>query len=504
MPNRFMSVFLLAALACGQAAASSPKEAVRLAAADVATLSLDRQQQARYLGLYHITDVQLLQQWDRVLRFHVNSLSTEVPLVKPVRIAPGLWRVYLDDYGWKREVWERLLEAGEVGVEPYFHVRILQAVVPVAVEKEETIEVPTGNRVSYDGGRTWANETKKVTRKRKVEQKAEAKTVAAAAPWLDAAQISALILATQSQVPIVRADWWLYQTGAQKDRKAGYYDFLNLGKKRADFQALSVVDRKAAARLKLDMLAVVGRSSVTLHNREIEFQPAFTGAYFASNDFDSNVDKKNPLRLLDGLAKAQAHEDYLRTPGGLWYVALFDGEDNRQDTAPDFIASDGKARGTDRRVHVGISCFRCHEEGLRPVNNWMKAIYEPPFSLDSIDYRTQKRLRVVYLGEMGKLIDDQNRSYAEVLKGLNGLTPAANARAYADSWDAYELADRDMDAVARELGVEPKLWRERLKRAATANRSLDPVLAALYQGLPLRFEHLEEVFPVAMQIASQP
>jgi len=500
---RGVALYLLVAVpvagAGAGAGATSPEASVRAALADCRKLPADRAARARYLSAYHLHDREELNRLDVVLRFVVNVLSTETELVAPVRVRPDLWRVYEDDYGapWEK-AWQKLKDA-----ESFYHVKAV-----ILADVYETVEVPYGYYLNEIGQRisrndpTWTPQSKWVTTSVKTEKKLVKRrgVQAGAAPWVAGAGIADLIRLAQSESPVVRADWWVWQVMAQEGRAAGYYDFLGF-KDEKEFQDLGGVNLKASQKLKLELRNVVGRSTVTLNSREIEWHAALTGSYFRSNDYDKSVDAKNPLRLLDGDAKPDAHEEYIRLPNGLWGVGLFAANGNRANTAPDFIASDGKARGTDRRVHVGISCFRCHDQGLQPVNDWAKRIYTAPFALESPEYNQQKRLRAIYLRDTQRVIDRQNVEYAEVVKGLTGLAPKEVHAALAQVYERYELEDRTLADAARELGLTEQEWGDKLKAAARAERRLDPVLAAMHQGLPVRFEQFEEVYAQAKEIA---
>jgi hypothetical protein len=490
-----MRLALLLLLFALPARAAGPEAAVTAALADCQRLPADQQQHTRYLSLYYLSDKDTLARWENVLAFWSNSLSDQPDLARPRRVAPGLWAVRLDDYGWRSKTWEKLAD-----VEPYFHVNILAVKVEERDEDQEWGEWQDGygrpvQQGSY-GARWVKTETKKI--KRRVERKVK---TAAAAPWLPSAEIASLIALTQSQVPLVRADWWIFQTGQQKDRVAGYYDFLNLGNKEEDFQRLVGVDIKAARRVKRELRAVVGRSGVTLNNREIQELDAITGPYWRSLDYAANADVKNPLRLLDGDAQFDASEQYGVLPNGLFAYGLFNNKGERQDTAPDNIALDKTATGNDLRIHPR-NCVWCHVEGLRPVNDWARRTYTPPFSLDSPDYRLQLRLRQLYMGNLTRKLKQGNDAYAETLATLNGekWTAAANAKAWRQNWDEYAEADVGVAELAREMGVKEEWLTAALRTAAAGPVKLDPVLAGMLQGLPARREHAEEVYPIAWGI----
>lgn len=485
--NRFAGSLALVLLTAA-VQAQSPAAAVETAHADLVQVRVDRQPSTRYLSLYHVQDKEELAKWDQALSFWANSLSRESEIVRPRRITPNLWRVDLGDYRWDANVWERLAK-----VEPYFTVKIVevtQARPARTVREYWKGGTNPADGKHYDAG--WYD-------MKYPAQPGKQVTKAALAPWLPAKASQALALACQSQVPVVRLDWWLHQVTVAADRQAGYYDWLNLGAKEADFQGLIGADVAKARELRKETRALVSRSIVTLNNRAMGRVPTLTGVYWFTQDFAASTERKNTLRLLDPDFDPDASEQYGTLPNGLFAFWLQDGRGARQNTAPDTIASDGQARGTDRRVHVGLSCVRCHVEGIRPVNDWARRVYQPPFALEDRDFEESKRKRSQYLSDLtGKIKRDQ-QDYAEALRQVNGLTPAANAKLVADLWDWYAERDRSLADVAGEVGTKGDVLTEALKTEARTTQ-LDPVLAGLLQGVEMRPEHLEEVFALLNEI----
>jgi hypothetical protein len=461
-------IFLGASVAHAQ-----PNQAVAAALADVQKLPLGQAQRTRYLAMWGVPEANRDKDFEKVLAFWCNSLSRESELIAPRKINSDLYAVVLDDYGWDPKVWDKLSEA-----DPYFHV--------------------TTETEGYDSWGYADPVTKKwvETEKRKNGKKTR---TPALAPWIGT-EASILALKTSSQAPVLRADWFIVYTGQQQDRAAGYYDFLGLGNKEADFQALIGADLAAAKRVHKEQAASVGRSSVTLNNRGIERFQSITGAYWRTNDFKASTDRKNTLRLLDGDTeppKGDASEQYGTLPNGLFAFWLQNAEGVRQNAAPDFIASDGRAPGTDRRVHIGVSCIRCHSPGIQPINDWGRNLYVGDVRLGSPDYDRLKRLRQLYLSDLNRSITRDQKDYADALKTLNSLTPAANATAFARVHREYEQADLSAAQFAAELGVPE----EKFKMAMTdyaKTKPLDPLLLGLVvRGLPLRREHAEELYSVA-------
>lgn len=459
MLNRFL--WLLALVLANPLALGSPPEAVAAALADAKALPPGIAQRTLYLDLSNLPEADR-EETRLALAFHCNSLSREAVLTKPRDVTATLVAVNLDDYLWEAKTLLELFVARE----PYYH---------VAAEKTSPATTDA-----------YGRQVPGVKREIQIP-----------APWLNQQDYVALHAAMNTEVPILRADWFIYRTAVAADRgKAGYYDWLGLGKAEKDFQALVGADVVAARRLKKEMAAVVGRSLVTLQNRSITRMQSITGPYWFTQDYKTSKDKQNTLRLLDGNTEppaGDAGEQYGTLPNGLFAFWLQNDKGERQDAAPDFIASDSQAHNTDRRVHVGLSCVRCHVEGIRPINDWARRVYQGQVQLVSPDYAKLKRLKQLYLSDLAGQIADDQTGYARALKNCNGLTPAANARGYAAVFARYE-ADLELADVARELAVTPEALTEAIKGYGPP---LDPLMAGLIQKppIPLRREHAEELWP---------
>ncbi len=428
----------------------------------------------RYLSAYHFTDKQI-EELDKALGFWCNSLSTETIIKRPTTIGPGLWKIDLRDYNWKSETWEKFLEVPD----PYFHVRGL-----VSVTDIEQVGFESNGQFIVTG-------TKQVTKFK--EQSTHAF-------WMSQTNISLLASFTKSSIPIIRADWFIYQTAIQKDRKVGYYDLLGLGKKEKDFQNLIAADIGAVKRLRLEQRAIVSSSSVTLNNRTLRRLKTLTGPYWISEDYSNNVENKNAIRLLDD-TKYDATEQYGTLPNGLFTFWLGDSNGNRQDTAPDFIASDSESPSTDRRVHVGLSCIRCHVEGIRPINDVIRKIYKPPFNLVSLDYERQKDLHTKFLSDINSSIEEDQKHYTKALTKTNNLNSLDNSKLFARIYSRYSEV-RNIEQAAKELETSSEILINKLKQGAT-KQTLDPILILLLQGESVRIEQWEEIFPQAMKFLKE-
>lgn len=475
-------------LFCASAAAANPAAAVAFAHADCAKLPEDTAKRTRYFSLYAIPEKSRAE-FARIVDFHVNMLSREAHIQPCRRVTPDLLAVDIEDYTWDAKVWERL-----VTEEPYFHA-IVETV--TTIEKTEKKHYPAG---TYDGKYHEAGDWDVIVRTKVKAKKA------ALAPWLPAKESAALALATQSEIPIVRADWFIHQTAIQLDRKAGYYDFLGLGKAQKDFDDLAGVDLKKAKAAKREIFGLLSRSGVTGQNRVVG---KLAPEYWASFDFKKSTDLSNVLRQLDGALdppEGDASERYAFLPNGLFVFWLQNGQGVRQDFAPDFIASDKRSPNptseNDSRVHIGLSCVACHVEGLRPVKDYARRLYRGTIQLASPDHKKFVRLRQLYLSDLDGAIKDDNTRYARALWKVSSMKPAELAKAYSAAWYDYVEKDIGVDQFALELGVKKEHLVKSLKARAKSLTGLDPVLAGLIADEPidLRREHAEEIFGLAQII----
>jgi len=437
----------------------SPADAVAAAVADARALPPQGRSSVRYLSLHNVPAAQR-EQVTKVLGFHCNSLSRESDIVLPTRIGTGLLRLYLYDYDWDAKTWDALAD-------PVFVTKIQETVV-------EVVKTWPGGVWPQDGKYYPANSfTYKVKEKK-------AGTVQALAPWLPTKEAAELANLTQSPCPIVRADWFVWQTALQADRKPGYYDFLGIKDKKT-FDGLVGYDEKLQKTSKrVELLEAVADSTVTLQPRRLGAFPAISGWYWQTFDSRQAVEEKNPLRILNGGFKFDAQEVFGHGPNGLLVWGLFDDKGARQDSAPDFIASDATASGTDRRVHAGVSCVRCHlpNSGINPVDGWARTLFTGAFKLQSPDYEKLKELRQKYLRDLEGPMEDSRRVYTRsIAQSTGGMTPLQLGAAYGQFFAAYD-APVSLERAARDLGFSQEKLTGVLKAALLRTGSIDTVAAA--------------------------
>lgn len=456
---------LLCVLALAQPGpAPSPASAIAQAHADLAAVAGERQHY-RYLSLYNLP-ADARPKAIQVLAGHCNGLSREADLTPP-KIVPGtqgaLLRVDLRDYRWNAATWEKLID-------PYF---------TAIVETEEWYNWPGG---VWTDGRLYGANTFRTARKVRTQ---------ALAPWLTETplqqkQLADVVAWTQSKIPVVRADWFFNQTAAAVDRTPSYYDFLGI-KDEKTFQQAIGADVKAAEAFGAELREAVAISGVTLQARAIARHPTLGGGYWRSFDFVLAKDKKNPLRILGKEIERQydATEQYGHLPNGLWATGLFDRAGKVQATAPDNIASDSASKSNDRRVHVNVSCIRCHVNGgMQDIDGWVRNLLTPPLELRSPDYDRVRELRRQYARKLEPAVAKDRLIFEEAVKEITGgMTSKQFAAAYGEYWERYEDARIGLAEAAADLGVTEQHWRAALAAKVKSGQG-DTVLSAMLLANP--------------------
>lgn len=474
---------LLAGEVLGPAEPAPLAQAVALAQADVSKQAPAVRHLLRYLDLSHL-DPAARARWRQILAGHVNELSIGNEIIPPASVAGGrLLRINLEYYGWPAEVFDSL-----AGADPWFHLKLV-------IQEDELEE-----RGFRDNQGRWIK-TKSVATGKKTS-----KVTTALAPWLGPEAL-ALALATKSQCPIVRGDWFLWQTAIQSKRQPGYYDFLGI-KKQADFERLvgfSAKLQKDSGRLEL--LEAVSKSGVSQQPRRIGVYPTIGGMkLWVTYDSEEALNAKNPLRILDNKSfEFDASEQFGPLPNNLWAFGLFDAKGGRQDSAPDFVGYNARTHGNDGKIHIGLSCKQCHfgNDGVNPFDGWARNLYRPPLRLQSPDPAKEKELRAQYLRDLAGPAEDDRRVFARTLAEANGMKPKDYAIAYARAFAEYE-DDFSSARAAAYLGVSHEDLQTALARQLKEGVDLDPVLAVYLltgnraRAVPIKQFH--EVIPEAFKL----
>lgn len=208
-----------------------------------------------------------------------------------------------------------------------------------------------------------------------------------------------------TEVPIIRADWMLFEGG----KASNYHDLLQIGQNIANVENSVSVDRIENIVRTIDepgrtprairSFIGAGNSGVSTNNRVIERHESSDGAYWMSYDFlavDGDISRDvlasplgpNEVGSIDGLSGFQpaGGEVIFNLPNGLQAYVLIDEQGNRVNEAPTDIVFNGTDRLRGGEIQNGYVCWSCHSLGVLNSKDEMK-----PF-LDSLDDRDRDEL----------------------------------------------------------------------------------------------------------------
>lgn len=480
---------------------------VKWAKEDAERLPLEQQIYTRYATLYNIPrDQRLL--FIRGLSGHVNQLSLEQELY-PVEVVPNteqsVVRINLLNYGWNLDVWEQLADA-----DPYFHVKVVEVINTVVETGYPTVwySSPTGETWRYTRPGEFEIKGQGVY---KEKGKNTGKTITGFQPWFAKCyqeDLDKLVYYTQSKIPIVRADWFIYQTAIQGGRKPGYYDFLGI-KNRKDFEIIIGYDENVLKKSRrIELLEAVAISQVSQEPRRIAaYDVAGQMKYWRTFDSKLAQNEFNPLQILDNTFKHDAEESFGPLPNRMWVWGLFDKDGVRQDSAPDFIGFHHFTQSNNGKIEINLSCVDCHYKesvggyaGVRDFEPWARTLFAKQFDLTSYDYLTQVVLRRQYLSDLRGAIKNDRDVHSRAVIEATGLTPQAWANVYSKSfWDYGKPIG--LDRVYNEIGVNKNSGKEVLTECAKQGKQISLVVAGLRNGQKIGIKQYEEIFPVMMAVA---
>lgn len=181
-----------------------------------------------------------------------------------------------------------------------------------------------------------------------------------------------MVSITGTKLPWVRGDWLAFTAS----RPPIYYDLLKLPTTFAELEGQEGVDVKANIEAFLARRAGFQKSGVSKHNRLIERHAIPTGYFWTSYDFKSDRPAQSlfvhPLGPFGADAfKHDGGETIFSLPNGFQAYYLNTAEGERLGKGPTEIVLDDSQR--DRAVTNAISCFGCHNQGIRQATDDVRA-----------------------------------------------------------------------------------------------------------------------------------
>jgi len=471
----------------------TPDSSVRLAAQDLASVPRQERKYIRYLSLYNIPK-EKRREVAQTVSFLVNSLGRRKKMYIPLFVGNSdetVIRLSIDQYDWNTSAWENLGYKGsgpKAQPEPYFHYiqkRFFVDPDKVTVEKivvGDTVRIQTDNcavylpntsspyahvnagqeykalrlsgkyvLIDHAGKQVWVTDSdiRKVLIAREVRN---GKIQYAHPPWINPNAWKYLCQETYSEFPVLRADWFITNASVAP----AYYEFLGLGKNIKDFQNLVFTNEDLAVKARSQYKGVVVTSIVARNNRTLLRSPTFTdGYYWQSHDSLTSVDERHYVQNVLH-EKFDATEDIGSLPNGLQAYFLTDGKGSRLDFANPDIAVDNNS--ADRVVRNGRSCIICHVDGIRPINDEIRALTKKlqnrsSVALLGLSKDDQYRIEDLFGTDLDeKIVSDQN-IYAAAVARSNGLKSEINARQFGAIWNSYNEILLDRETVSNELGI---------------------------------------------------
>lgn len=286
------------------------------------------------------------------------------------------------------------------------------------------------------------------------------------APWLPEKKLLVLTRLTGSQVPVVYADWWLWQVGIQNNRDpAGYYDFNDI-KDEETFHLRCGLDRKEFEKkfkaFLREVRAAQATSDVLRHGRVFFRLTSLGGSVWGSldnkvaiNRFIRNKgDFRDPVQVLDKkLFKNDGTEQFGHNACGWWLTYAGNGDGQRLNGAPDFLGYDKLTNHNTSIIEVNVSCLRCHTDGgLKDLKPYHQDLYsDPRIRLLSPDYGKLQEATDQYFTDLKPFLTLDRARYEIAVKQATGLTASEYAKVLGDCFAEYD-ADVTFERACRDLG----------------------------------------------------
>jgi hypothetical protein len=471
---------LLIALALS-VALPGPDGAFKDAALDLAeNIAPDDRRFTRYLSLYSTPD-RYGPDVAHACGFWSNSLSYRRAMVHPALVADGsLIRLDLRQLGWdKTSRAERAKRTADGGVKLTFDADIWETL----ARRDPYFKVTTESHGTVYRG------------------------------WIDPAIERAARKLSHSTLFVVRADWFLRETGFDRNATDGrvnglYSDFLLLPDNESDLLKVLGTDAAFVGRETLAAGGAVIQSGVALHNRAVEIIPTLLGGperfLWRTYDVINNQKDQSVLTNFVGdngfsTVKRKGGELIFELPNGLHAYYVINGAGKQLGEVPTNVAF---RRGSvpDPVIYNAWSCLACHGGGINPFSDVITTLaVAPGVGLAAIDKdkhkltRRQQQIEDYHLAKLAGVVDKHSRSYRAAIKASNGLEAPRNAAVFVATIERYAYGLVDLSRAAREMGVSEAEAVPILKRSGNADA------LAISAGVAVPRDAFEKAYQDIMQ-----
>ena len=309
---------------------------------------------------------------------------------------------------------------------------------------------------------------------------------------------SFLQTATNTQLPYVRGDWFAFAASRPKL----YHALLKLPDTFQELQKQFGLNIEANLKGFLAERAGFQKSGVSQNNRLIERHTIPTGVFWTSYDFAGNRKKQSLFEFPLGPGgengfDADGGESIFSLPNGFHAYYLNEADGKRLDKGPTEIVRDISRK--DFAVTNGISCFGCHDQGIRYNKD---DIREHVLANRSFPKNVRDQVEALYptAEKMKQRLDEDQVAWANAMKraGLDPNLTLNKVEMINALSDQYERQDLTMRTAAAEFGMTTEAFATELGNAGGEAFALK---RRLEQGLVPR-DHFEVVYPKIVPMIS--
>jgi hypothetical protein len=259
---------------------------------------------------------------------------------------------------------------------------------------------------------------------------------------------------TGTKTAFIRADWFAFVAS----RPGMYEKLLKLPKTFQELAKQQNVDVAANIKRFVAQRAGFQKSGVSANNRLIERHPSKNGYFWTSYDFAGNRGKQSLFAFPTGPGGATGFthdggETIFSLPNGFQAYYLNDAKGAALAKGPVNVVSDPE-NPRDPSVVNGISCMRCHDQGMRRAKDDIRdAVVNS--RTQSKEIRDQVEALYPPAEKMDRLLENDTKRFQSAMKRA-GLNPSLKLNGTEMTFAlsrAYE-EDVDINQAASELGLK--------------------------------------------------
>jgi hypothetical protein len=420
------------------------KDMIQIIAADLDAMPKTRAKGTRYLTLTHLASICTKEKFMEVYRQAaiklVNSLSrsSDVVVLEGIDPARSILRINIDDLGWDAADWEALVAEYPYGTRP-------------DTQLNNVLASATGTKTAY-----------------------------------------------------VRGDWFAFKASRPVGIGGMYERLLKLPKTAQELAKQQGVDISSNIKRFTAQRAGFQKSGVSAHNRLIERHPSKNGYFWTSYDFAGSRRKQSLFEfpLGPGGATGFDHdggESIFSLPNGFQAYYLNTADGKQLDKGPVDIVRD-LDNPRDPSVINGISCMRCHDQGMRKAKD---DIREAVLKGRSFSKEVREQVEALYPPpeKMDQIIDGDAKRFSDAMKRA-GLNPTLKLNGVEMTFAlsrAYE-EDINLEQAASELGLQKD---EFLQASQDADKQYKSLVRRLQQGTIPRDDFEAKFIELAKEIGDE-